>query len=169
LKAGGAYLPIDPRYPQERIDFILNDSSAKVLLTQDDISLEEGSRDVTEYIPPLSTQEAAAGTVPAAYVIYTSGSTGRPKGVIVEHKNVVRLVKNTDFIRFQPDDRILQTGALEFDASTFEIWGALLNGLTLYLTARENILNTGTLKKTIAGNRITIMWLTSPLFNQIVQ
>ncbi|MCU0288009.1 MAG: amino acid adenylation domain-containing protein, partial [Acidobacteria bacterium] len=104
-----------------------------------------------------------------AYIIYTSGSTGKPKGVMVEHRNVVRLVKNTNYIKFQPGDRILQTGALTFDASTFETWGALLNGLTLYLVRNENMLATEKLKKITRDYQISIMWMTSPLFNQKVE
>ena len=62
-----------------------------------------------------------------AYIMYTSGSTGTPKGVMVPNRAIVRLVKNTNFIKFSSGDRILQTGSIAFDASTFEIWGALLN------------------------------------------
>ncbi|MGD2085220.1 MAG: amino acid adenylation domain-containing protein [Candidatus Aminicenantes bacterium] len=103
-----------------------------------------------------------------AYIIYTSGSTGIPKGVMVNHRNVVRLVKDTNFIEFKPDDRILQTGALEFDASTLEIWGALLNGLLLVLERKENLLEAGILKEITARHKITVMWMTSSFFNQIL-
>ncbi|NIM17870.1 MAG: amino acid adenylation domain-containing protein, partial [Candidatus Aminicenantes bacterium] len=160
LKAGGAYLPINPDYPQKRIDYILKDSSAKVLLSEvSEVSkVSKGTEVVT---PPTHPTHLC-------YIVYTSGSTGRPKGVMVEHRNVIRLVKNTNYIAFNEDDRILQTGALEFDASTFEIWGALLNGLTLFLMGREDILTTGMLKKGISDYDITTMWMTSPLFNQVV-
>jgi amino acid adenylation domain-containing protein len=104
-----------------------------------------------------------------AYIIYTSGSTGIPKGVMVEHGNVVRLVKNTNYVELRPEDRILQTGALEFDASTFEIWGALLNGLTLHLINKEKLVIPLYLKEAIKKYVITTMWMTSPLFNQMLQ
>ena len=103
-----------------------------------------------------------------AYVMYTSGSTGEQKGVMVVHRNVVRLVKHTDYVQFNGRDRILQTGALEFDASTFEIWGALLNGLGLYLLSKETLLTPGNLKQAIRQYEISIMWMTSPLFNQML-
>jgi len=103
-----------------------------------------------------------------AYMMYTSGSTGIPKGVMVNHRNVVRLVKNTNFIEFKPGDRILQTGALEFDASTLEIWGALLNGLVLVLERKENFLEAGTLKEITARHKITVMWMTSSFFNRVL-
>ncbi|MDQ1354468.1 MAG: hypothetical protein QG657_4777, partial [Acidobacteriota bacterium] len=103
-----------------------------------------------------------------AYIIYTSGSTGKPKGVMVEHRNVVRLVKNTNFVEFREGDRLLQTGALEFDASTFEIWGSLLNGMTLCVAGKDEILNPVKLKGNIRKYDVCTMWLTSPLFNQLV-
>jgi non-ribosomal peptide synthetase component F len=104
-----------------------------------------------------------------AYIIYTSGSTGQPKGVMVDHFNVVRLAKNTDYVAFRPGDRVLPTGALEFDASTFEIWGSLLNGLKLCLVSEGVILSPNRLKEALLKNKITTMWLTSPLFNQLLQ
>ncbi|MGE5342507.1 MAG: amino acid adenylation domain-containing protein [Candidatus Omnitrophota bacterium] len=206
LKAGGAYLPIDPDYPQERVDYMLKDSGAELLLTSDNEEVEkirssEGKKVL--FLDPLNLSVSSAGahtgaplhgeirvgaapcvcpsasflpsTVnrqPAtslAYIIYTSGSTGNPKGVLVNHQNVIRLVKHTNFIDFQSEDRILQTGALAFDASTFEIWGSLLNGLTLHLIDKNDVLNPETLKASIIENKITIMWMTSPLFNQMVQ
>jgi amino acid adenylation domain-containing protein len=155
LKAGGAYLPIDPDYPEERKQFMLADSGARVLLT----NMSKGHR---FHHSSLITHHSGN----LAYVLYTSGSTGRPKGVMVGHRNVVRLVKNTNYIEFMQEDRILQTGALEFDASTFEIWGALLNGLTFYSLQKEKILSPGTLKEAILSYDISILWMTSPMFNQ---
>jgi amino acid adenylation domain-containing protein len=178
LKAGGAYLPIDPAYPPDRIDFMLKDSGAKILLT----NLPEGDHfncqlSIVNYQLSMSSQKfpfhhssfIIHHSSNLAYIIYTSGSTGRPKGVMVTHQNIIRLVKNTNYITFNDDDRILQTGALEFDASTFEIWGALLNGMTLLLADKDKLLVPENLKGTISRNRITTMWLTSPLFNRMVQ
>jgi fengycin family lipopeptide synthetase D len=163
LKAGGAYLPIDPDYPQERIDYMLKDSGAKILLATGGTGVEEkiSSSPVSPVSPAASSN--------LAYIIYTSGSTGSSKGVVVEHRSVVRLVKNTNYVRFREGDRILQTAPLAFDASTFEIWGALLNGLTFFLTSKEEILLPGTLKEMIDKYDIAAMWMTSPLFNQVVE
>jgi amino acid adenylation domain-containing protein len=168
LKSGAAYLPIDPDYPEARIKYMMADSAVGVLITSEDIARLVVSEDTgfDSSADPVVGQEYQYNL---AYVIYTSGSTGNPKGVMVEHHNVTRLVKNTNYIQFEAGDRLLKTGALEFDASTFEIWGALLNGLTLYLTAKENILNPVKLKQIISDKHITTMWLTSPLFNQMVQ
>ncbi|UCH92883.1 MAG: amino acid adenylation domain-containing protein, partial [Candidatus Aminicenantes bacterium] len=174
LKAGGAYLPLNADYPPERQKYILNDCSAGILLTN-----YHDSPHYVSTVIDLEDENIYRGTkakkVDAphpgnhlAYIIYTSGSTGEPKGVMVEHRSVVRLVKNTDYIKFEEGDSILLTGALEFDASTFEIWGALLNGLTLHLMRKENMLTPHRFKKTIAARGVTTMWLTSPLFNQML-
>ncbi|MCX6578639.1 MAG: amino acid adenylation domain-containing protein [Candidatus Aminicenantes bacterium] len=161
LKSGGAYLSIDPDYPQKRIDYMLKDSAAKILLTatQCVFNFHHSSFIIHHSIHSTSN---------LAYLIYTSGSTGEPKGVMVIHRNVVRLVKNTNYVEFAPGDSILQTGAMEFDASTFEIWGALLNGLKLHLVNKETILTPGKLKVSIREYDISTMWMTSPLFNQML-
>jgi len=179
LKAGGAYMPIDPSYPRDRIEFMLEDSSANILVTTGTLKEKHqfgsfkgefillDSFDFADSItPPPSTSDEQPSTS-LAYVIYTSGSTGRPKGVMVEHVNVVRLVKNTDYVHFNQVDRLLQTGALEFDASTFETWGSLVNGLALFLSQKDDILNASMLKKMIRRYDIDIIWLTAPLFNYL--
>ena len=88
--------------------------------------------------------------------MYTSGSTGKPKGVMIENKNIVRLVKNTNYIEFKKDDKILQTGSIVFDACTFEIWGALLNGLELYIIKKEELLDAEKLHTYIIKNKIIV-------------
>ncbi|MFB6363085.1 amino acid adenylation domain-containing protein [Paenibacillus elgii] len=186
LKAGGAYVPIDPDYPDERIRYLLEDSGVRVLLSSE-ASRERAEvfSDVIEQI--LDINEASvkaqladvearhAGSAAThdpqqlAYIMYTSGSTGRPKGVMVEHRNVVRLVKQTNYVELDENTRILQTGAVVFDASTFEVWGALLNGGTLYLVEKDVILSAAKLKEAVQAYGITTLWLTSPLFSQLAQ
>jgi amino acid adenylation domain-containing protein len=104
-----------------------------------------------------------------AYTMFTSGSTGQPKAVMVEHQSVIRLVKNTNFITFKEEENLLQTAPLEFDASTFEIWGSLLNGLGYFLTREDTILNPEDLKECIGKYDISTMWMTAPLFNRILE
>ncbi|MCC3380887.1 non-ribosomal peptide synthetase, partial [Paenibacillus farraposensis] len=176
LKAGGAYVPIDPDYPAERIGYMLEDSGAKLLLIRRDDVADIGFAgsvidldDDAAYAEDGSNLGLTGASGDLAYVIYTSGTTGRPKGVMVEHQNVVRLVKNTDYVQLDETTRILQTGAVVFDASTFEIWGALLNGGQLYLASNDVILDAWELKQAIERYGITTMWLTSPLFNQLSQ
>ena len=179
LKVGGAYLPISPHYPEARQKYLVNDSNINIILTDsrdsrvtdhfftgtvidiNDPGIYYGECDREFYFPFENSS-------PLAYIIYTSGSTGIPKGSLIEHKSVVRLVKNTNFISLNKEDRILKTGAMEFDASTFEIWGALLNGLQLHLERKDIILVPEKLKERIVKSRITTMWMTAPLFNQMV-
>ena len=114
---------------------------------------------------PIAETTRAQGL---AYIIYTSGTSGRPKGVMVEHRSIARLVINTNYVQLRSDDRIVQTGPLGFDASTFEIWGALLNGGTLCWPARRAILDPAELGRLIAKHGVTTMWLTASLFNHYV-
>ncbi|MDM8560642.1 amino acid adenylation domain-containing protein [Candidatus Parabeggiatoa sp. HSG14] len=103
-----------------------------------------------------------------AYVIYTSGTTGQPKGVMVEHHSISRLVVNTNYIQLDASDRMLQTGSLAFDASTFEIWGALLNGGSFCRPPEHTVLDAIEMKHFIQQYDISTMWLTASLFNQLV-
>uniref|UniRef100_UPI00046FE480 non-ribosomal peptide synthetase n=1 Tax=Paenibacillus massiliensis TaxID=225917 RepID=UPI00046FE480 len=178
LKAGGAYVAIDPDYPAERISYILEDSGAQLLLTRghdldrtdiDFVGQMLNLNDTEIYAQDGSNLDPVNMPTDLAYVIYTSGTTGQPKGVMIEHRNVVRLVKNTNYAVLDDNTRILQTGAITFDASTFEIWGALLNGGQLYLANKDVILDACKLQQTIEDYGITTMWLTSPLFNQLSQ
>ncbi|MWC31394.1 amino acid adenylation domain-containing protein, partial [Paenibacillus sp. MMS18-CY102] len=176
LKAGGAYVPIDPEYPDERMRYMLEDSGAKQLLVQRRFQERVSFTGTTFVLEDAlfakedgSNLELLTGPRHLANLIYTSGSTGQPKGVMVEHRNVVRLVKNTNYAELNEQTRILQAGAIVFDASTFEIWGALLNGGRLHLVSNDVILDATKLKKTIQQYGITTMLLVTPLFNQLSQ
>ncbi len=116
---------------------------------------------------PGEALEQRSGPRGLAYVIYTSGSTGQPKGVLVEHRSILRLVCETNYVRLGPADRILMTGALSFDASTFEIWGALLNGGALCRPPERGVLDAAVMKRLIREHGITTLWLTSSLCNQL--
>ena len=176
LKAGAAYLPLSVNDPPERLAFIVADAGAAVLLTRRGpaAAAPVGSVPVVE----VGEAPAEAGGVPAAgvhvtpddliYVMYTSGSTGRPKGVAVPHRGIVRLLFNQDrYVRLGPDDVILQSTALSFDVSAFEIWGALVHGARLVLypgavpTVRE-------IREAIRRHGVTTMWLTPAVFNMVI-
>jgi surfactin family lipopeptide synthetase A len=177
LKAGGAYVPLDPNYPKDRIEYILNDSQVKVLLTQQElieklptkelivISVDTDWTQISKESQEILICDASAASI--AYINYTSGSTGKPKGVETPHRGITRLLFGVNYINFNSENRFMQMAPISFDAATFEIWGALLFGAQCVLfpskvpTARD-------LKEVIQKYRITTMWLTSALFNSII-
>jgi bacitracin synthase 3 len=180
LKAGGAYVPLDPAYPVERIAYILKDCTPKVLLVSDadtEIIRNINAEDIS--VLNLNNPEVweggtdnlskVNGPKSLAYCIYTSGTTGRPKGSLIEHQSILRLVKGTNYAKLNASTILLQTGSMSFDASTFEVWGTLLNGGRLILTDREDITNAVMLKERLRHNQVNTLWLTSSLFNQLIQ
>lgn len=180
LKAGGAYVPLDPAYPDERLSFMLRDSAAPLTLTHRATAGRMAPFARQTRILCLDTDAAAIASEPATnpgvgtgaqdlvYVMYTSGSTGIPKGVLVGHRAVVRLVRDTDYCRFGPDEVFLHLSPLAFDASTFEIWGALLNGGRLALMPPGSFA-LDTLGATIRRHGVTTLWLTAGLFHLVVE
>ncbi|WP_052586064.1 non-ribosomal peptide synthetase [Bacillus velezensis] len=174
LKAGGAYLPIGDDVPRERAEWMLKDCKADILLQSDKLDglPLSGKRLFIEDIQTkagLSSEnpEPLGGPESLAYMIYTSGSTGAPKGVMIEQRSVIRLVKNSNYIDFTPKDRLLFTSSLGFDVTTFEIFGPLLNGASLYVSDQETYLDSDILETFIQQNGITTLWLTSSLFNHL--
>lgn len=178
LKAGGAYVPLDPSYPTERLHFMLKDAGISVVLTQADWvdSLQTESARIVclehEWDAIAQASDENLGTPGTAeqpaYVIYTSGSTGTPKGVIVPHRAVNRLVCATNYVDIEPSDRIAQVANLAFDAATFEVWGALLNGAQLIGIERETTLSPTEFVAELQQQEISILFLTTALFNQTV-
>ncbi len=161
LKAGCAYLPVDPSYPQERQDFLLEDSAAALLLNAEELDrLEESTAPAVEPLPRLPAESLA-------YVIYTSGSTGTAKGVAVPHRAVARLVLGADYADFGPEEVFLQMAPYAFDAATLEIWGALLHGGRLVIPPPGE-LGVEEIGDLLARHAITTLWLTSGLFYPMV-
>ena len=176
LKAGAGYVPIDPEYPEERMKFIFGDSGCKILITHKkyrDLPLDG----ITKYFLDAEETYHSDNSDPVhiitpmdlAYIIYTSGTTGTPKGSLIPHRGVVRLVCNTNYIEFKPEDNVLQTAAIVFDASTEEIFGALLNGSTLHIIDKQTVLDPNLFGDVLEKNNITIVDLSSALFTQIAE
>ncbi|MDQ2687769.1 MAG: amino acid adenylation domain-containing protein, partial [Armatimonadota bacterium] len=174
LKAGGAYLPLDPTYPADRLAFMLADAQPAVLLAQN--RLKAHFADFSSPIVSLDAEwprvadfesgsEAQADSL--AYVMYTSGSTGKPKAVPILHRGIIRLVKNTDYASFSSDETFLQLAPISFDASTFEVWGSLLNGARLALFPPQTP-SLEELGAALARFGVTTLWLTAGLFALIV-
>ncbi len=141
LKAGAGYVPIDPRFPLERIDAILEDSAARLLVTESPLAdelagairaptlrLDMESQEIDRQPAVAPRQQGEIEPHNLCYVIYTSGSTGRPKGVMIEHCNAVAFVKSLKTVyRLTADDRIYQGFSTAFDASVEEIWASILS------------------------------------------
>ena len=178
LKAGGAYLPLALGAPKKLMEWMLQDSHAVMLLWQqftDDSDEVPACSDVwlfhslwpeiaLESDTPLASEGSPEGL---AYVMYTSGSTGQPKGVAIPHAGVLGLVLNTNYITLGVEDRVAQVSNLAFDASIFEIWGALLNGSRLVGIALESLIVPIDLERELQKEGVTVLLLTTAIFNQV--
>ena len=184
LKAGAAYLPVDPGYPAERIAFMLADAAPVLVLADtataglvpdgagvpvvvvDDpvVAMEVAGCDLAG----LADADRTARLLPAhpAYVIYTSGLTGTPKGVTVTHAGVDRLVRENGFARLGGGDVVAQLAPVSFDAATFEIWGALAGGAVLAV-GPAGVLSAGELGVFLRAYRVSVLWLTAGLFGEV--
>ncbi|KFE71961.1 hybrid non-ribosomal peptide synthetase/type I polyketide synthase [Hyalangium minutum] len=176
LKAGGAYVPLDTDYPRERLALMLEAAQPDALVTTkallpklpaqglrhlllDEARLEE---------EPASAPDSGVTARNLAYIDFTSGSTGRPKGVCIEHRSVLRLVKNIRYAELGPGETLLLASPLSFDASTFELWGSLLTGARLAVFPPHPPADPLELTEVIARHGVTCLWLSSGLFNQVV-
>lgn len=177
LKAGGAYVPLDPCYPKERLAFMLKDALAPVLLTQKGILASfpehevrvvclDADREAINRENDGNTHSGAAAEN-LAYVMYTSGSTGTPKGVEISHRGITRLLFGVDYVELDASQTFLQLAPISFDASTFEIWGALLHGGKCVLSP-QRLPGPAELRTILERHEVTTLWLTASLFNTIV-
>lgn len=174
LKAGGVYVPLDTSSPAERTDFVLGDAEVALILTprstgssafgaaRRTIPVDAGADDQSDCD---ENPRGNRGPEDVAYIMYTSGSTGKPKGVEVTHRGIVRLVRNTNYVDLGPSVVMGQIANPAFDAITFEVWGALLNGGRLVIVPSETVLSPTNFASVIRREGISTMFLTASLFS----
>ncbi|MFX0576171.1 non-ribosomal peptide synthase/polyketide synthase [Nocardia nepalensis] len=181
VKAGGGYLPIDPNYPADRIEYVLDDARPICAITGATTELTPGwfggpvldiAANLNAIDPaPITQAERRAPLDPAhtAYVIYTSGSTGRPKGVVIPHRNVLRLLDNTrSHFDFGPSDVWTMFHSYAFDFSVWELWGALLHGGTLVVVDFYTSRSPQQFLELLAAERVTVLNQTPSAFYQLI-
>ncbi|MFF4341214.1 amino acid adenylation domain-containing protein [Kitasatospora sp. NPDC001540] len=165
LKAGAAYLPLDPAYPAARLAYMLEDAAPRLLLTTAGVRRGLPPSDVP-HLDPAGVSAAASAPLPPvdpahpAYVIYTSGSTGRPKGVVVTHRGVAALAATQrERLRVTAASRVLQLASVSFDAAFWELCMALLSGACLELDDREALLPGPALAERVRAHGVTHLTL----------
>ncbi len=175
LRAGAAYLALEPDDHPARLARLTADAEAALVITEPSLR-ERLPEDVRTHVPQPESSETEPGEPAAAqdvspeqlaYISYTSGSTGEPKGVAVPHRSVVRLVHRPRWLEVRAEDVFLQLAPVAFDAATLEIWAPLTHGAELVVFPPGPI-DTGDLALTIKEKQISVLWLTAGLFHQMV-
>lgn len=178
VKAGGTFVPLNGEIPEERIFKIFSQGEIKYFIHEEGEQLTETDlkTDLISITELISSSKEYNGLYPdiniikqnRLYIMFTSGSTGIPKGVEIVHENVLRLVDDNSFIDFTGEEIWLQLATQDFDASTLEIWGSLLNGGTLVIPRSRHI-QLENLEYDIKNEKVTHLWLTAGLFHLIAQ
>jgi amino acid adenylation domain-containing protein len=183
LKAGGAYVPLDLSYPEQRLQFILQDSAPVALLARSDLQglpgeigaglqiVDPGNEFVYEDLPETNLERVETGVDPEclAYVIYTSGSTGEPKGSEIPHRSIPGFIFGTDYVLFDQETVLLQHSSVNWDALTLELWPALLTGGRSVLAHQQRVTSGEEIREYVQGKGVNTLWLTAALFNSIVE
>ncbi|MGW1893521.1 amino acid adenylation domain-containing protein [Streptomyces sp. NPDC002004] len=187
LKSGAAYLPVDPDYPQDRIDFLLQDAEPLLLVTMSGVAATFPQADgLAIMLDAASTQQRLAGLPQddlrpeermhslsqdnAAYVIYTSGSTGRPKGAVVPHRNVLSLFAGArELFDFRADDVWTMAHSYSFDFSVWELWGALLHGASLIVVPAATRRSPDEFIRLLVTEHVSVLSQTPSAFYQLLQ
>lgn len=179
LKCGAAYVPIDYAYPAERVAYMVQNSHAVLVITNEECTTpipepahrltfsDEQVEEARKKDNRFTLSETLNGSL-EAYIIYTSGSTGNPKGVVICNNSLTRTIVNTNYYHATHEDRILQMSSYTFDASVFNIFGALLNGATLVIAPRETVIEISEFAKLIQKQQITQGLIITAVFNVLV-
>lgn len=179
LKAGCYYQPLNIEYPTNRLKIMLEDTQSRMLLTNTKLlekanelssdSLNIFDIDCFEKKEGFEENLSVESSIDdIAYIMYTSGTTGNPKGALIRHKSIIRVVKDNGYLEILPTDVLLQLSDYSFDGSVFDIFGALINGATLVLMEKSSLIDTGILAETIKKNKVTVFFITTALFNTLV-
>lgn len=174
LKAGAAYVPLDPEHPADRLAFVAEDAGARILLASRELLARLPSYDPDTFEPlpsievpvdgPVVNPIAAVGPRDLAYVLYTSGSTGTPKGVQIEHQSVVNFLEHMkSVISMGPQDTVAQEATFGFDVFVFECWGPLTVGATLAVINKNSLLSPETLRDALLAHEVTVLRLPAAL------
>ncbi len=174
LKAGGAYVPIDMEYPAERVQYIIHDSQVAVLLVKDERDGHYPAKvavieitDILKHEQSVENVHVASEPNALAYALYTSGTTGVPKGVLIEQQGVLNLIRNAEYLEMNHETVMLQTAAIIFDMSTIEIWGTLLNGGTLVIVDKTDLLAPQQLQAIMNTYHVNTLIITTALFHHL--
>jgi amino acid adenylation domain-containing protein len=178
LKAGAAYMPLDPDYPPARLSTMIRTAHPSVVL-----AASQPREDVDRSVPVLILADALAesssrsgrledaptGPEDPAYVIFTSGSTGEPKGVVVPHRGVIQLVSDHGYWDTDESDCVAHLSTVAFDVATLEIWGTLCRGARLVVVDRDTVLSPALLEQTLERHGVTVAVFTTSLFNMLAR
>ncbi|MGW7556729.1 non-ribosomal peptide synthetase [Streptomyces rimosus] len=171
--AGGHYVPLDPDYPPPRIATMLETAGAVLTVGSKDLTEAAGIPGDRALLPPAGSEQAGDATPFAeydpdavAYVMFTSGSTGQPKGVAVTHRGIAGLAHRPEYVTITPRDRVLFHSPVTFDASAFEVWGALANGAAVAVSTADRLSPTG-LARDAERLGATVTVLTTALFHHL--
>ena len=175
LKLGAAYVPLDTEQPPARLAGMLQDAGCRLVVCAaaqearlQGLAVAVERADLPQPAPTAARPSVHVRGGDVAHIIFTSGSTGRPKGVRIPHRGIARLTLGTDWVDFRLGDRVGQTSNPAFDASTYEVWSALLNGCTLVEIDRDTVFDAPALERCLVREHIDHLFLTTALFTRLV-